>query len=285
MTEICFTFPCEGHELVGIAHLPETPAPYPAGVLILVGGPQYRVGAHRQYVHLARYLASQGIPAMRFDFRGIGDSDGAYPGFQALEPDMTAAVKAFYAHVPGLQSIIPWGLCEGASTILLCATHQPGVTGAVLLNPWVRSEATLAKAHLKHYYARRFLTPEFWKKIFGGKADMKDMIVSFASTLKNVIRPKPAASEQTQAPFPDRMAAGLAAFKGKVLLIQSENDFVAREFDERSKSDTCWNVLKRPDIERFDLKQADHTFSTEAWRQAVAVKVAQWVKSLPRVQA
>jgi len=46
------------------------------GVLIVVGGPQYRVGSHRQFVMLARFLADHGVPCMRFDYRGMGDVSG-----------------------------------------------------------------------------------------------------------------------------------------------------------------------------------------------------------------
>ncbi|RME66758.1 MAG: hydrolase 1, exosortase A system-associated, partial [Alphaproteobacteria bacterium] len=40
--------------LLGVLHRPDGAPPSSVGLLILVGGPQYRVGAHRQYVHLAR---------------------------------------------------------------------------------------------------------------------------------------------------------------------------------------------------------------------------------------
>jgi len=36
-----FTFSCAGAELLGVVHLPQAPAR--TGVLIVVGGPQYRV--------------------------------------------------------------------------------------------------------------------------------------------------------------------------------------------------------------------------------------------------
>ncbi len=71
------------------------------GVLIVVGGPQYRVGSHRQFVLLARALAARGFAAMRFDCTGMGDSDGARA---RRSPTATAtsraAIDAFIAHVP-----------------------------------------------------------------------------------------------------------------------------------------------------------------------------------------
>ena len=72
--EQAITFDCHGASLYGIASVPQQSGA--RGVLIVVGGPQYRVGSHRQFALLARSLAAQGIPAMRFDYRGMGDSVG-----------------------------------------------------------------------------------------------------------------------------------------------------------------------------------------------------------------
>ena len=72
--EQALTFDCDGERLVGVVAVPERPVP--VGVLIVVGGPQYRAGSHRQFVHLARRLAGAGIAAMRFDYRGMGDASG-----------------------------------------------------------------------------------------------------------------------------------------------------------------------------------------------------------------
>ena len=71
------------------------------GVVVVVGGPQYRVGSHRQFVHLARCLAEHGYPTLRFDCRGMGDSEGAPPGFEAIAPDLDAAVTAVVVIKPG----------------------------------------------------------------------------------------------------------------------------------------------------------------------------------------
>ena len=69
-----FIFNCNNEKLVGIIHYPEKKPYFQKGLLIVVGGPQYRVGSHRQFVLLARNLSIAGIPVMRFDYRGMGDS-------------------------------------------------------------------------------------------------------------------------------------------------------------------------------------------------------------------
>ena len=49
-----------------------------------------------------------------------------------------------------------------------------------LLNPWVRSEATLAKAHVKHYYVQRLLSKEFWAKLVSGGLAPIEALRTFA---------------------------------------------------------------------------------------------------------
>ena len=66
MTARALSFPCNGAPLVGIVHPAERPGR--TGVLMVVGGgPQYRVGGHRQLVLWARQLAASGVAVMRFD--------------------------------------------------------------------------------------------------------------------------------------------------------------------------------------------------------------------------
>src|SRR4051794_21287485 len=110
--EIPFFFSCEGESLLAVAAVPDRPAP--AGVLIVIGGPQYRAGSHRQFVHLARHLASRGIVCMRFDVRGMGDSTGEMQSFEDIQPDIAAAVDVFCSEQK-LERVVLWGLCDGAT--------------------------------------------------------------------------------------------------------------------------------------------------------------------------
>ena len=68
--ESVLSFVCEGEPLVGILAEPDgTPAE--VGVVIIVGGPQYRAGSHRQFTLLARHLAARGFAVLRFDYRSM----------------------------------------------------------------------------------------------------------------------------------------------------------------------------------------------------------------------
>jgi len=270
MSEEAFTFACSGDRLVGVLHHPAGPTKR-FGLLILVGGPQDRVGAHRQYVHLARRAAAAGIAAMRFDYRGIGDSEGSYPGFEAVGPDITAAVAAFHARVPGLDGVVLWGMCEGASAILLAGVTNPSVRGNVLVNPWVRTTSGEAQTYLRHHYGNRLLSRETWARVLRGEVNVARSMGSIMALAWRALRPGRRAAATAPPPYPERMAAGLGAFDGDTLLVMSGRDLVAREFDDVTRAAGPWQrALSRPAVRRVDIAESDHTFSSEAWRTAAA---------------
>jgi pimeloyl-ACP methyl ester carboxylesterase len=66
-----------GQRLFGMFHIPEPPhaPPFPA-VVMLHGFAGHKIEPHRLFVKAARRFAAEGILALRFDFRGCGESDG-----------------------------------------------------------------------------------------------------------------------------------------------------------------------------------------------------------------
>ena len=169
-------FNCGQYQLAGIVH--RAAGKSTLGVLVLVGGPQYRVGSHRQFVLLAQYLAAAGIPTLRFDYRGMGDSAGELPGFEHVDPDVRCAIDAFQAVNPEIEDIVIWGLCDAASAAVFYAAKDPRVKGLILANPWVYSTQGSAKAYLKHYYVRRFFQRDFWGKVVSGNYKLTESFKS-----------------------------------------------------------------------------------------------------------
>jgi exosortase A-associated hydrolase 1 len=115
-------FTCCGEEVSGIIHQAENPIGL--GVLLVVGGPQYRVGSHRQFVLLARFLAENGVTVFRFDYRGMGDSTGLIQDFEQANADIKAAVGFFLSEVKNVQRLILWGLCDAASASCFYAAKE-----------------------------------------------------------------------------------------------------------------------------------------------------------------
>ena len=272
---------CAGERLVGVLALPRDPAR--VAVVVIVGGPQYRAGSHRQFVQLSRRLANAGFPTLRFDYRGMGDSTGAPRTFEECGPDIAAAVDAMRANCEGVEQIVLWGLCDAASAALdyWNSARDPRVAAMALLNPWVRSEATLAKAHVKHYYLQRLLSKEFWAKLVSGGVAPIEALRTFAGNFVRAFSRPQGGSNRAGQSFQDRMAAGLREFPGPVLLILSGEDLTAKEFLEYAQSGPGWQgLLARSGLERCDLPGADHTFSNAGAAGEVEARTLSWLNAV-----
>lgn len=275
-TEEAVRFSCEDETLFGILARPEQPAEL--GIVIVVGGPQTRVGSHRQFVLLSRALAAAGFPVLRFDYRGMGDSTGEQRNFEAITPDIRAAIDALQTACPGVTRIVLWGLCDAAAAALLYwdATRDPRIDGLCLLNPWVRSAASLARTQVKHYYGQRLLQKEFWLKLLSGRLNV---VRSVGELLRKIGQASTRANDGEQLAFQARMARGWKNFAGPILLILSGTDYTAKEFLEYANSTESWRgALKQPNLTRIDIADADHTFSSQAWRKTVENACNDWLK-------
>jgi len=267
---------CGSEQLVGILAEPKTPPS--VGVIVVVGGPQYRAGSHRQFVLLARTLAAGGYAVLRFDYRGMGDSTGAVRPFTDASADIAAAITALRSRVPSVTQVVLWGLCDGASAALLYChdTQDPRVSGLCLLNPWVRSEASLARTHVKHYYWSRLKQREFWAKFFSGKVAGS----ALGGLWRNVrLMKTSAAPPGADTPFQQRMALawGRDGDRG-ILLLLSSADYTAKEFVEYASTDTAWKgLLERSHVVRRDIPNADHTLSDTASRTEVEALTLRWL--------
>lgn len=271
--EEAVVFPCGDEELVGVFALPEQSGP--RGVLIVVGGPQYRAGSHRQFTLLARYLAQRGIASLRFDYRGMGDSSGASRTFEGAEEDIRAAVDRLVERLPAPREVVIWGLCDAASAALIYAQADPRVSGLILVNPWVRTEVGSARAQLRHYYGARLLQASFWQKLAQGEFNPARAARSFSGSLMRSIR---RSRNHARKPLPERMEAGLRGFRGRVLLILSGKDLTAQEFNSLVKSSPSWQgLLREPRVTRFEMPGANHTFSRRDWREQVLTWTSAWL--------
>lgn len=280
--------PCGDEQLIGIVHrgAPETRR---AVVIVVAGGPQYRAGAHRQFVGLARRLAEAGVTTLRFDLRGMGDSSGLHRGYEQSRPDIRAAIDRLVEAEPHLEEIVLFGECESASGILFYAYRDPRVKGVALVNPWVRTEEVRATVYVKHYYWRRVLSRDFWSKVLSGKFRPGESLASLFTMLRQTLAgarsarlqtARPANDEIDHLPLPVRTAAGFERFRGPILLLMSGKDLIAREFDEVVASSAAWRgLVDRPGVVRKDLENANHTFSDPETKRQQQDAVLAWVRS------
>ncbi|MDO9598624.1 MAG: hydrolase 1, exosortase A system-associated [Azoarcus sp.] len=279
-------FSCKGESLVGVV---TDPAATPrSGVLIIVGGPQYRAGSHRQFVLLARQMAENGLACMRFDNRGMGDSMGEARDFEVIDDDIAAAVDAFMDAVPTLEKLVLWGLCGGASAAAAYAPCDSRVSGLVLLNPWVRTEETAARTYLKHYYAQRLLDLSFWKRLVGGQVGVFRAFGGFVSTFRRTrIRSAKSNSPVSGGKQTETVSLYARILKGvglpgmRTVIILSGRDYVAREFEDVVKASPEFSALiSEGSIKMLHFPDVDHTFSNAVARRQLGNATCDWVEAL-----
>jgi hypothetical protein len=110
-------------------------------VLLLNAGAVRRIGPNRTWVEASRRWAASGVPTLRVDVEGVGDS----PGEEGLYRDDGAMYDpSLYAHVFAAmdflqargtaQRFVLAGLCASANWSVHCALRDERVSGLMLIN-------------------------------------------------------------------------------------------------------------------------------------------------------
>jgi exosortase A-associated hydrolase 1 len=208
-------FPCAGETLVGT--LDE--ASGSTGLLIVSGGNEIRIGAHRGMAMLAARVAGAGYPVLRFDRRGIGDSTGANGGFETTAEDIAAAAAAF--RETGVTRILGFGNCD-AATALAFFHDAAGVDALLLANPWaIESTDDLPPpAAIRSHYAQKLRDPKEWLRLLRGG-------VNIGKIFKGLIKVSQKPS-QAPASLVARLGAVLASdTPTTILLARGDNTAIA----------------------------------------------------------
>lgn len=271
-------FDCDADQLVGIFHEGRSDAIQ--GVVIVVGGPQYRVGSHRQFVIMARNFASAGIPVLRFDYRGMGDSGGTMRTFEHIRSDIRAAVDCLVKEQQSIKQVVLLGLCDAASAILMCAPSDDRITKLIVMNPWVYTEAGEAKVYIRNYYLHRLLQRTFWKKLLSGKFEFKRAAGDAIGVFKTLHAESPgdAGRVHQDESYIDEMRTGLGAFGGDVLAVISGRDLTAAQFMQLLKTDENWQQLRdRSNFQLAEFPLADHTMSRHHDLNSACDHMVEWL--------
>jgi exosortase A-associated hydrolase 1 len=226
-----FTFECEGAKLVGSLD----PAPSVTGLLIVTGGNEVRSGPWGSQAELAARIAATGFPVLRFDRRGVGDSEGENAGFTASAPDIVAALGAFKAQVPTLKHVVAFGNCDAASALMLAGGQ--GCSALVLANPWTfepepepeqeaeslpgPEPAPMPPSAMRAHYLRRLTSPSAIWRLLTGKVELGKL----AGSLVEAVKPEALPTTLAQ-----QMAGALAEFAGPATILLAGRDRTAQAF-------------------------------------------------------
>ncbi|KQM67092.1 MULTISPECIES: hydrolase 1, exosortase A system-associated [unclassified Sphingomonas] len=208
------TFPCMGETLAGTLDA----APGTTGLLIVSGGNELRIGAHRGQALLAAAIAAAGHPVLRFDRRGIGDSTGTNEGFRSSAPDIAAAAAALRDQA-GVTRIVAFGNCD-AATALALFHGQAGINRLVLANPWIvePSGDLPPPAAIRATYAARLSSPAEWKRLATGGVNLRRLAQGLVTL---------ATSRRGQSGLSGAFAAAFGGTPADILLATGDNTAIA----------------------------------------------------------
>jgi exosortase A-associated hydrolase 1 len=241
------SFPCAGDQLA--ATLDE--AAGNVGLLIVSGGNEIRIGAHRGMAKLAGDIAADGYPVFRFDRRGVGDSEGENGEFRSSGPDIAAAIAAFRTACPELKQIIAFGNCDAASALIL---HRPeGIAAHILSNIWVveRTDDLPPPAAIRARYTERLKDPKAWIGLFTGAINLRKLI----GGLMRIAKP------QAPTSLAQDIATGLAVINGPVTIVLAAQDGTAIAFADAWNGPTFAAARGRSDITVKKIDSASHSFA------------------------
>lgn len=214
-------FECEGSRLVATI---DGDVQATAGLLLVTGGNEIRSGAFAGQARLAAGLAEKGFAIMRFDRRGVGDSEGANGEFRTSGPDIAAAMAAFRAECPSLARIVGFGNCDGASALMLA--QGAGCDALVLSNPWTfegtgEDEQESPPEVVRDHYRKRLTDPAAILRLLKGQVSLGKLFASLIGAL----RPKAAPTSLAQ-----DMANGIKGFSGDITFLIAGRDRTGKAF-------------------------------------------------------
>jgi pimeloyl-ACP methyl ester carboxylesterase len=154
VTERPLELPTSAGRRYGMLTMPSTGQTEPVCAVLLNAGALRRIGPNRTWVELSRHWAARGVPMVRVDFEGIGDSDGDEQQVvsnkdlysQRMTDQTLSLLDDLQARgLPGRFVLV--GLCSGAYWALHAALADPRVVGAFMVNlySFYWSEALVAE--------------------------------------------------------------------------------------------------------------------------------------------
>ncbi|MEW8431986.1 MAG: hypothetical protein G8D61_19860 [gamma proteobacterium symbiont of Ctena orbiculata] len=290
-----------GELLFVITHVPNQVEQKDAVILLLSPGVKMRVAPHRLYNKMADEFVNQGYVVARFDFSGLGDSEGE------IEEDLLADfynTVQFGRYVNDTVDAMDWaerkykknrfilaGLCGGAITGLLAGQVDERVEALLSLNiPVILDGSNQDKTkyltegqldRLKKNYLKRLFDLKSWLRLLTFKSDYKLLF-------KSLIRKnKKRDSEKQQDNAVDSNVNPLfePAFMDwidrskKMLLIFSGSDRLTWEYNEK---------FATPNKDKLDainggfevhvVDEANHIFSYKSWYEEMMKLSLQWLK-------
>lgn len=158
------------------------------GLIIVSGGNEPRNGAFNFQSRLARAVSLAGFPVLRFDRRGVGDSEGDNQGYLNSADDIASAAECLRREYPQINSLLAYGNCDAATGLVLHSTAP--FSALVLSNPWLfdtqDGRQLPSPAAVRERYKSKLRQPSEWRRIFTGGVSFRKLRAGLLHALRPV---------------------------------------------------------------------------------------------------
>jgi pimeloyl-ACP methyl ester carboxylesterase len=308
----------DGSTLFGLIHEPLDNRRNDTGVILLSAGVKGRVAPHRLYIKMARLFADAGFTTLRFDFCGLGDSEGAIEEqyladfYQSIElgryTDDTIAAIDWMEDRFGFRRFILAGLCGGAIAGLHAGAKDHRVTSLIGIGlPVILAGAGIDRSKFltkvesalsRRDYTKKLFSLSSWARFLSLRSDYKFILRSFLKPLvsKKTDQPNRAGQDMISDAEPSQLKDQTikdnfnpyipTLFKnflttGKILLFFGEADRYSWEFREKYMDRYCSELGRyQKNLEAHIVSQANHILSVSEWQKDMFGKLAAALESL-----
>jgi pimeloyl-ACP methyl ester carboxylesterase len=240
-------------------------------ILFLNAGAVRHIGPNRMWVDIARRWAARGIPSLRMDFEGIGESEGN----SSLEvpalyrPQLVEQVENALDSLrvrSGVRRFVAIGLCSGAFCAFHATIRNPDIRGAILLNPrlffW---DPEVDKCRLIRRSIEGLTHPFEWRRLISGEMRPQTVRKIAGIVLDKLRTVRPDGDQHFQID-PAAMAQARAAIRrnqSRLTLLFTEGEPLLREMEEEGVLE---DLETSPGFRCVRLANSGHTFRPQ-WAQ------------------
>jgi pimeloyl-ACP methyl ester carboxylesterase len=301
-----------GNRLFGTFHRPAAPIPGQPCIVLLSPGVMMRVGPQLLYNHLTREFLELGYSVFRFDFEGLGDSEGELEHTKLADVYGDIEVGRFVEDTRdalnwlqqeyAIDRVILAGLCGGAITGLLAGNRDERVKGLLSLGMTVTLASVSANpalfltegelTTLRRGYFQRLLKPDAWLRFITFKSDYRVLWRSLTQMFRKptATKPPPTETEKLSAPsepdpednanplFPPALFDMLGR-GAPVLFIFSGADRLYARYQEKFEARYDAELAAGDhDFEVHVVADANHIFTFDVWREEMLSIARTWLE-------
>jgi alpha/beta superfamily hydrolase len=300
---VCFN--SNGLKLYGILHIPGNDVVNrKAWINILNPGLKNRVAPNRLNIKIARMLCKKGFYVLRFDPKGIGDSEGDISNNNYLRLDLWGEIQkglfvedtlesiSFLKNTINIEKVVLIGNCGGAITAILSAYRNKHISGLILIDTPVRistSDISLSDVMIENTSYKEILKNIFkkdsWSKLYKlyGSENVYSFIKHISknflkkliklSIFKNDIQH---VSERFNYEF--FRVFNIMAKKMKILFIFAENDSNLKEWNE-DMGENIKKLKNNKHLQIRTIKNANHIYSEEESQLELINCIGYWIEN------